>query len=143
MVKPPLVYLCGLLRARQRFVDGNTWHYNAEICGQRPYQPPDVGGWNDDEWLDSNRMLGRWQTAYVVNAPYAVSGAYDANETPEQAVTAAIEYWEQPKLRAETVAALTDFASRYVPPTPDVSLRQQRQNALRHLVAICPDYHVS
>ena len=43
-------------------------------------------------------------------------------------------------LTAETVASLSEFAQTCVPASPRASLRAQRQNALRQLIAASPDY---
>jgi hypothetical protein len=148
MVKPPVVYVVGMLRQRQIFVDGEYWEWQAGICGQRLYQPPDVGGWHKDEWLDSNTMLGRWQTAYLVTSRDAYDSTnwstYNTNETPEQAVASALAYWGNPPLRQETLDALTTFATNSVSSAPDglAIACAQRMNALRHLIAVSPDYQV-
>ncbi len=39
MVKPPAVYVVGMLRARQIFVDGETWQWNCTISGQTDLLP--------------------------------------------------------------------------------------------------------
>jgi hypothetical protein len=146
MVKPPVVYVAGMLRARQLFVDGETWQWNCTISGQTLYQPPDVGGWDYDSWLNSNTMLGRWQTVYLVTAHDAYDGqhwaSYDATETAQQALTSALSYWNNPSLRPDAQSALLTFANAYVPAQADPVSRAQRQNALRHLIGISPDYQV-
>ena len=58
MVKPPAVLSAGLLRASAG--DRNEWYNRADRAGQRLYYPPDVSGWNDQRWLDTNTTLGRW-----------------------------------------------------------------------------------
>ena len=62
MVKPPIVYLAGLLRARQKRVAGVAV---AVLHGLRPVSscssPPNVAGWDDDAWLDTSTIYGRWQ----------------------------------------------------------------------------------
>ena len=148
MVKPPAVYVVGLLRARQIFVDGETWDQNAGACGQILYEPPDVGGWNKTAWLNSNTMLGRWQTVYIVTARDAWGSvgwnwnSYPSPETPQQAVAAALTYWNNPQLRPDTMSALTSFASTCVSASSPPSVLAQRQNALRHMIAVSPDYQV-
>lgn len=144
LVKPPVVYIAGMLRSRQRFINGDVWSYNAGLAGQRLYQPPDVGGWDDSRWLDSNTMLARWQTVYQIMVQGVVEdwNAYSATETPEQAVDAAVRFWDRPNLRQETMDVLLDYATTSVTVTPDAPSRAQRQNALRHLIAISPDYQV-
>lgn len=146
MVKPPAVYVVGALRARQIFVDGETWQTNCQACGQMLYNPPDVGGWDYSAWLNSNTMLGRWQTVYNVTARDAYDGdqwsSYNPTEDPDTAVQLAMQYWNNPTLRADAMTTLINFATTSVPSTPDPVSRAQRQNALRHLIGVCPDYQV-
>ena len=156
MTKPPVVQLAGMLRARGRAITDESWVWLADGAGQRLYHPPDVAGWDDKRWLDSNTILARWE---LVN--YAVSGqtvapnstTYGA-ETPEQALAAARAYWLNPRLEPETVAWLLAFARQFDPPVDTASTpqylrnqraqtRAQRQNALRHLIAASADYQTS
>ena len=57
--------LAGMLRARGRAIDTTTsWVWLSDGAGQRLYYPPDVSGWDDKRWLDTNtiaRPLGRRQ----------------------------------------------------------------------------------
>jgi hypothetical protein len=143
MVKPPVVYVVGLLRARRKFITGELWSANAEGAGQRLYQPPDVGGWDDSRWLDSNTIFARWHTVYQLIAAYKIDAAtYPATETPEAAVEAAVAFWNEPILGAATRSILLDYARNSVSSSPDALGRAQRQNALRQLVAVSPDFQV-
>src|SRR3712207_5647349 len=60
MTKPPVVQLAGMLRALGRSITGEEWVWVAEGAGQRLYHPPDVAGWDDKRWLDSNTIRARW-----------------------------------------------------------------------------------
>jgi hypothetical protein len=143
MVKPPAVYVVGLLRARKKFINGELWSANAGLAGQRLYQPPDVGGWDDSNWLDSNTIFARWQTVYTLIAAHKIDSAtYPATETPEQAVEAALAFWNHPLISEETRRILLDCATAAVASASDSLTRAQRQNALRQLVAISPDFQV-
>ncbi|MEA2310531.1 MAG: hypothetical protein QOE28_499, partial [Solirubrobacteraceae bacterium] len=154
MTKPPVVLVAGMLRALGRYIDGEQWAWLCDGAGQMLYEPPDVSGWDDKRWLDSNTIRARWD---VVN--YAVEGrtlspdsdeayAYPA-ETPEQAVASARAFWLDPLLSDDAVAGLTELARAFQPPddttsTPawqlrqHASLRAQRQTLLRHLIAASP-----
>jgi uncharacterized protein (DUF1800 family) len=156
MTKPPVVYVAGMMRALRQFITGEQWAWLCDGAGQRLYYPPDVSGWDDKRWLDSNTIRGRWD---CVN--YAVEGhttrpdsdaayAYPA-ETPEQAVAAARAFWLDPSLTSETVDSLLDLARAFQPAddTDDTpawqrrqraQMRAQRQTMLRHLIAVSPDY---
>jgi hypothetical protein len=159
MVKPPVVLVAGMLRALDVPITGEQWVWLADGAGQRLYGPPDVSGWDDKRWLDSNTILARWD---IVN--YAVEDhtlrpdsdeaeAYPA-ESPEAAVGSARAFWLDPSLTPETVAWLTAFASDFQPPADTASTpgyirvqraatRAQRQTALRHLIAVSADYQTS
>ena len=81
MVKPPAVFVAGMLRALRRAVDTDAWVWLMEGAGQRLFYPPDVAGWNDERWLDTSTVRGRWE---IVG-----SGLY-----PRQLTDAQIEAWD-------------------------------------------------
>ena len=64
MVKPPVVYIAGLLRGLSRGIDTSAWVWLSEGAGQRLFNPPNVAGWDDCRWLDTNAFRGRW---YIAN----------------------------------------------------------------------------
>ena len=147
MVKPPIVLSAGLMRAAGRGIENNEWWYKSDRSGQRLYYPPDVSGWNDEHWLDTNTTLGRWELVGVALAGRMITGT-EANtyppQTGAQALTAARAAWGSPDLTPETVAKLLAFSESAAPAAGDdssqASLRAQRFNALRQLVAASPDY---
>ena len=56
-------------------ITDNSWSWVSSGAGQRVYYPPDVAGWDDKRWLDTNTTLGRWE---------AVSHALDGDtENPQ------------------------------------------------------------
>ena len=69
-MKPPIVQVAGMHRARRRRVDSEAWTWIASLDGQRLFFPPNVAGWNDDRWLDTSTLRGRWIAANYV--AYAV-----------------------------------------------------------------------
>jgi len=151
MVKPPVVFLAGMLRALRRSVDTIDWVWLSEHAGQRLFMPPDVSGWDDEHWLDTGTVGGRWRLVqYGVwgrQIPASAFASYSATETPGEALAAARAFWNDPDLTPETVSTLAAFASRSVPanaPFYEVRrLRAMRQNALRHLIYSSPDLQVS
>jgi uncharacterized protein (DUF1800 family) len=142
MVKPPIVLCAGLMRAAGRGIENNEWWNRSDRTGQRLYYPPDVSGWNDKRWLDTNTTVGRWEAVGVALAGRMVKGAQaDAypQQSPEQALAAARAHWGDPDLTPETVDRLLAFA--YAVPQPSVAAnRAQRFNALRQLIGASPDY---
>jgi hypothetical protein len=145
MVKPPIVFIAGMLRARRRGITTNNWDWISVGAGQRPYYPPDVSGWDEKRWLDTNTTLGRWEAVYVAlegDTADPGSDSYPA-ETPEKAVANALAFWAGPGVSSQCVTALQDFARRAIPSTSAPWLHAQRQNALRQLIAASPDYQTS
>ena len=58
MVKPPVVYLAGMLRARRRGIDTEAWTWLSNQAGQQLFYPPNVAGWDDDA-LARHRLVPR------------------------------------------------------------------------------------
>jgi uncharacterized protein (DUF1800 family) len=151
MVKPPVVFMAGMLRALRRGVDSDAWRWLAENAGQKLFWPPDVSGWDDNRWLDTSTVRGRWDiVSQGLRDRYLQGDAltnYDAAETPQQALTSALTFWGNPPLTSETVASLTTFAQSCLPASmanwQQHQYRGLRQNALRQLVFSGPDLQVS
>ncbi len=151
MVKPPVVALAGMLRALRRPIDTGAWDWLCDNAGQRLFHPPNVAGWDDDRWLDTSTLRGRWELAGYAVSDRELQGPpldqYDATETAEQAVRTARDFWGDPPLTPETVAALESFAATAVAEPLAAWQRRThrglRQNALRVLIASCPDMQTS
>ncbi len=151
MVKPPVVYLAGLLRHLRRPIDTGAWTWLADGMGQRLFRPPNVAGWDDEKWLDTSTWRARWETANYVITPYTLNDAewdaYDPAETPEAALNSALAFWGNPQLTSDGRAALLSFATTCLP-TPMANWQQRpyramRQNALRQLLPLSPDLQTS
>jgi hypothetical protein len=153
MVKPPAVYTAGLLRAMGRGVDRDAWSWLGDQAGQMLFYPPNVAGWDDSAWLDTSCWRGRWETAvYAIAKPGEWGGSvdpwkgdpYDRAEDAETALARALEFLNNPVLTAETRGALLAFSRTCLPATmaswQQSPYRAMRQNALRQLIATCPDY---
>ena len=145
MVKPPVVYIAGLLRARGRGIETESWTWISDLAGQRLFDPPNVAGWDETRWLDTSTLRGRWIAAQRVVRPDVLEAKnpYDITETPAAAVDQALAYWGDPPITPATRAELEGFAGR-VEGLIDRSWKQSqyrvlRQNALRMLVATSPD----
>jgi uncharacterized protein (DUF1800 family) len=150
MVKPPAVLSAGLLRALGRPVDREWWSLTRD-AGQFLFRPPDVSGWDDSRWLDTQTVRARWNLARNALTPYVLLGpaaaGYNPDESPHEAVTAALAFWSNPGITDETRASLLSFASSCLPAVMTDSqqsiYRAYRQNALRHLIVASPDYQTS
>ncbi|HXV51834.1 MAG TPA: DUF1800 family protein [Solirubrobacterales bacterium] len=148
MVKPPIVYIAGLLRARRRGIESD-WSWMADMAGQRLFRPPNVSGWNDARWLDTSTFRGRWTAANEVAGYDAIDdeASYNATETPKAAVRKAVKFWGNPPLSRQTIKTLERYAGAVgAAATADWqqdTFRLLRQNALRMLVATCPEMQAS
>jgi hypothetical protein len=150
MIKPPVVFLAGLLRLLRGSVDGEHWIWYSEGAGQRLFYPPDVSGWDDSRWLDTSTVRGRFELVSRALSDRVLDGDavddYDETETPEAAVAAARAWAGGPSLTSETVGNLTAFAANALAGAGGWQLstyRGLRQNALRHLILASPDYQTS
>lgn len=148
LVKPPVVMIAGMLRRRRRGIDTNAWAWISEMAGQRPFRPPNVSGWDETRWLDTSAFRGRWYaTAEMIRPDQPAEDSYNRDETPAQALDAALRYWGDPTLSDATRQALIDFGanveSLITQSWQRRSFRALRQNALRALIATCPDQQAS
>lgn len=145
MVKPPVVYIAGLLRATGQGIVEQDWSWISDMAGQMLFQPPNVAGWDESRWLDTATFRGRWVAANNALGPLTLDPerSYDVAETPQAAVAKAIEFWGNPALTQTTRDALLRFANEAEALTDQRWKRRSypilRQNALRILVATSPD----
>ena len=107
LVKPPVVFSAGLLRARsQRRRRRRRCCGGRDGAGQRLFYPPNVSGWNDNAWLDTSTLYSRWRLVYdVIEDDAAARTAPTARpRRPPQALDAALAYWGDPPLRDDSRA---------------------------------------
>jgi hypothetical protein len=144
MVKPPIVYIAGLLRARRRGVE-QEWAWIADLAGQRLFRPPNVAGWDETRWLDTSTFRGRWIAANEVAGYDTVDpeADYQADETAKLAVNRALRFWGDPAISDKTRKSLERYANAVAATaTADwqkETYRALRQNALRMLIATSPE----
>ena len=149
LVKPPAVYVAGLLRSRGQTVTTSAWSWLGTGAGQQLFYPPNVSGWNDQAWLDTSTLRGRWQiVSEVLRTEYVQpSSTYDPTETPETALDRALAFWGRPTLSDEARAELLRYCAAAIPSGiaswQQGYLRAQRQNALRQLIATSPDFQIA
>jgi uncharacterized protein (DUF1800 family) len=155
MVKPPIVYTAGLLRALGRGVDTDAWSWLTAMAGQTVFEPPNVAGWDDTRWIDTGTWRGRWMVAnYAVEGhsldPDPKQTRYPSTdkESAARAVARAHAFWGHPTLSGATRAQLLGFARRVHGAAADEDWKQDsyailRQNALRMLIATSPDLQTS
>jgi uncharacterized protein (DUF1800 family) len=151
MVKSPMVFLASLMRATRTYVHDEQWSWLSENAGQQLFFPPNVAGWDDNRWLDTNRLRARWlMVTAVLDDLHADpwDDSYSVTEAADRALDSALAAWDFPPLRAEHQNAILAFSRASVPATGLADWQQRpyralRQNALRQLIAISPDLLLS
>ena len=150
MMKPPVVQVAGMHRALRRPVNTDSWSWIAELDGQRLFFPPNVSGWDDNRWLDTSTLRGRWIAANYTALPYALETENWSGKLPVNAdklVARALSFWGNPTITRGSRTALHRFAQNAL---SDADANWKRDdypvlivNALRMLVAVSPDYQTS
>jgi hypothetical protein len=153
LVTPPVVLNAGLLRAIGRFVDTDDWAWIGQESGQQLFHPPNVSGWDFDAWIDTSTLRGRWDMVnYALSTsainPWPTGGStYDPTETADAALANAYAFWGNPPISAASAAVIESFAQTALDGAgagwQQSPYRAMRQNALRLLIAISPDFQVS
>jgi uncharacterized protein (DUF1800 family) len=147
MVKPPIVYIAGLHRARRKGVAGE-WSWITDIAGQRLFRPPNVSGWDDSRWLDTSTFRGRWIAANEIIGDDMIDdeSKYDADETTKAAVKKALKFWGKPLFSKSAQKGFERYANAVAAAANEEweqeSFRLLRQNALRTLIATSPEMQV-
>jgi uncharacterized protein (DUF1800 family) len=147
MVKPPVVYLAGMLRAARRGIDTEAWVWLSNQAGQQLFYPPNVSGWDDDRWLDTASFLARWDIAGRVLRPSTLKTSAEAPFDADKLLERALAFWGTPPLTSHTHTALRSFAARALDDADRNWKKAQYpplvENALRQLIAISPDLQTS
>jgi len=145
MVKPPVVQIAGMLRAKKSGIWTEDFVWISADAGQLLFDPPNVSGWDEQRWLDTARIGGRWSAAARLTEQFEViEDGYPVKETPKEAVAKAWRFWGKPTLSKRTEMELQQFANRVegiiTEEWHERSYRALRQNALRILIATSPDF---
>jgi uncharacterized protein (DUF1800 family) len=135
MVKPPVVYAAGLLRALGRGVAGANWANLGAQSGQRLFRPPNVAGWDDARWLDTSTFRGRWFTAGAAlrAAPRAARARSASAVVDSAARSLGVKTLTRP---TRTVA--TRLAQDTLRSNPEAA-----EAAVRQLLALSPEVQTS
>ena len=150
MVKPPVVFLASLMRATGTFIHDEQWTWLSQMAGQMLFYPPNVSGWDDNRWLDTNTLRGRWLCVTGLLDDHHVQvwdDSYDATEDPDPALDKALALYDYPPLRKEQQNELARFSRNAFPAVlsdwQNSPYRALRQNALRQLIAVGPDLQLA
>ncbi len=153
MVKCPVVFLAGALRAVGGGIQRDSWSWLLQEMGQYPFAPPSVAGWDwGPAWLSTNTVHARFTAiTYLMSddGPLAVAdGAAPVNGPAGEAIARSRAATGQPWTSPETDAALDRLSSGFF---ADFKPRQtwgwqqrsdQRERVLRHLLLSGPDAHL-
>ena len=147
LVIPPVVWTAGLLRGSRQTITTTSWAWIAQLTGQVLFQPPNVSGWNYAQWLDTSRWAGRLEAVNVALQNHVLQGKtypFGITEDSVDAYQHAIDFWGGRSLSGTTRRNLIGLGRRIARgQTHDweqVPFRQLRQNALRNLVPMTPDW---
>ncbi len=151
MVKPPVVYIAGLLRALGRGIDTTAWVWLSEGAGQRLFYPPNVAGWDDSRWLDTNTFRGRWNIANEALSKVTLGDpkkkrAPKVPHDPKAIVDGALALLGNPSIRTATQRELITFARGSLAGAGGWKADAYPPlvaNAVRQLLAVSPDLQTS
>jgi uncharacterized protein (DUF1800 family) len=151
MVKPPTVYLAGMLRTLGDRISTEDWVWLSIQAGQLLFYPPNVSGWNDDRWLDTSTFHARWDMADRVLRKHSFQPDHTKRghvpADPAKLVNQAISFWGV-QVSDTTRRALLTYAQKAMGAAVADDDRQRKfppmiLNALRHLVAASPEMQTS
>jgi uncharacterized protein (DUF1800 family) len=153
LVKPPVVYAVGVLRALGAPMKGNHLRVALDNMQQRPYRPPNVAGWEGGvSWLNSNTVQARFDM--VARAQYLKYSAYypgqalpdvpveSAQATFDRAYAAAGSPWLSAGTRATLMSYAASAPVNSTNPATNANQRRQRFYTLQALMLGGPDGQV-
>ncbi len=147
-VKPPLVYVAGMLRKTGMPVNRMDWRWLLDDMGQVPFNPPNVNGWEQNEaWMSTASIRARYSAAStVIDMMKIEDGSIDKKQTPGEAIAMALKATGRPWYSTQTKGAMQYFARTSVEgKTDDWEVEHfwpERQRVLRHLLLAGPDAQV-
>jgi uncharacterized protein (DUF1800 family) len=139
MIKPPVVYTIGVLRALGVPIRGQQVQPMFDM-GQQPYHPPNVAGWPGGlAWMTTGSARARFEL--VVQCLGNLPAVADVpGETAQAAYDRAYSVAGSPWLSGVAASALSAYASQA--PTATSAQRRERQYALMALMLGGPDGQV-
>jgi uncharacterized protein (DUF1800 family) len=147
LVTPPVVFCAGMLRALGQTITTDAWGWIGDQTGQKLFEPPNVAGWDYTHWLDTSRWASRLTAVNTALADSVLDTSakhYPTDEKPGTAVSRALAHWDDPELSTDTLGHLLTFSRRAQRTIradwEAVSYRILRQNALRALIPMTPDW---
>ena len=144
MIKPPFVFVAGMLRLSGGSADDPGLVARLDRMGQLPFYPPNVSGWGSGtDWLSSNALRERFDIARRAFEGSLIDGDIPA-ESADAALARARGAVGDPWTSTETDAVLADYAESLLAGRTE-SLPHyyaERQRVLMHLLLTGPDAQV-
>jgi Protein of unknown function (DUF1800) len=139
MIKPPVVFVVGAMRALGLGITDTTANDYLDAMGQLPYFPPNVSGWEGGlSWLNTDTALARFAFISALLGNTKITDI--RGEDPSAAYNRAYAASGSPWLASATQSALQSFAQAV--PASNSGARIERQIALRTLILAGPDAQV-
>lgn len=147
-VKPPFVYVAGMLRQTGQYVTVLDWRWLLDGMGQAPFYPPNVSGWDQNEaWMTTAAIKARFDGASrIVNGMRIADGSIPRKQTPSMAYASAHRATGRPWISTTSRTAAMRYA-KAMPVRHDADWEvhhywPERQRILRHLLLAGPDAQV-
>jgi uncharacterized protein (DUF1800 family) len=146
-IKPPVVYLAGMLRQTGTYVITDDWVWMLDGMGQRPFYPPNVSGWEQNEaWLSTSSLRMRFQAASTLLHDAIKDGSVPARRTPAQALEHSLAFAGRPWTSKATTSALVSHSRRSVAGHSEWGevkhYYPERERVLRQVLLAGPDAQV-
>jgi len=155
LVKPPVVFVAGLLRTNGWPVDRVAWASLLTTMGQRPFSPPSVAGWDGGAaWCSATGFQTRFAaTRQVLDQAKGLApvraGSVPVATTPAGHLALAKRALQEPFTTAKTDVQLRALAERLTAAVPAGATEAVRrtqaetvQRALRTLLIAGPDHQL-
>jgi uncharacterized protein (DUF1800 family) len=147
MIKPPVVYVAGMLRQTGAHITTDDWVWMLDEMGQRPFYPPNVSGWEQNEaWLSTSALRMRFQAAASLLQDTIKDGSIPQTRTPEQAFERSLAYAGAPWTSKATTSALASYSRRSVAGKNEKyevkHYWPERERVLRQVLLAGPDAQV-
>ena len=147
MIKPPVVYVAGMLRQTGTHVTTDDWVWMLDQMGQRPFYPPNVSGWEQNEaWLSTSSLRMRFEAAASLLHDAIKDGSVPDTRTPEQAIEHSLAFAGRPWTSRATTSALSSYSRRSVAGRDQKweikHFYPERERVLRQVLLAGPDAQV-
>lgn len=141
MVKSPVVYVAGAMRAMGITVTNGTPRTAMQSMNQEPCFPPDVSGWEyGGAFLDTNTSIARFRAVNSLVPDAAIDRTDATSETGQQAYDRAYAAVGRPWLAPDSAAKILAYANGT--PATSIGARRTRQRVIRALMLGGPDGQV-